>query len=97
MDSNKEFEYMGKGCVVPKDVIIVRFHPSVVEVENHAFMNCKQLRKVMFNDGLQKIGMCEFYACKLLSSIKLPSTVTQISSIYDSCRRLRGEYSRCYV
>ena len=34
MQSNNEFEYTGKGCVVPKDdVTIVRFHLSVVEVE----------------------------------------------------------------
>ena len=35
--SNNEFEYTGKGCVVPKDVTSVQFHPSVVEVENAAF------------------------------------------------------------
>ena len=31
------FEYTGEGCVVPKYVTSVRFHPSVVEVENEAF------------------------------------------------------------
>ena len=35
--SNDEvFEYMGNGQRVPKDVVSVRFHPSVVEVDNEA-------------------------------------------------------------
>ena len=34
---------MGKGCAVPKDVTIVRFHPSVVEVEDRAFIDCIEL------------------------------------------------------
>ena len=55
------FEYTGKGCVVPKDVTIVRFHPSVVEVEDDAFHDCNKLREVVFNDGLQKIGRYAFY------------------------------------
>ena len=27
------FEYTGKGCSVPQNVTIIRFHPSVVEIE----------------------------------------------------------------
>ena len=73
-----EFEYTGKGCVVPKDVTIVRFHPSVIEVENEAFDNCNTLREVVFSDGLQKIGYHAFYNCISLSSITLPSTVAEI-------------------
>ena len=60
VSSDEVFEYMGKGCAVPKDVTIVRFHPSVVEVENDAFRDCKQLREVVFNDGLQKMGSLHF-------------------------------------
>ena len=51
MESNIEFEYTGKGCVVPKDVTIVRFHPSVIEVEDYAFYRCDNLREVELNDG----------------------------------------------
>ena len=45
MESNAEvlFEYTGEGCSVPKDVTIVRFHPSVVEVEDRAFIDCIEL------------------------------------------------------
>ena len=34
------FEYTGIGCVVPKDVTIVRFHPDGIEVEGRAFSYC---------------------------------------------------------
>ena len=84
------FEYMGEGCAVPKDVTIVRFHPSVVEVEEEVFQYCNKLKEVIFNDGLQKIGYNAFWSCKLLSSITLPSTVTEIGSYaFYGCRNLR--------
>ena len=90
MESNSEFEYTGEGCAVPKDVTIVRFHPSVIVVEDAAFRKCKQLREVMFNDGLKKIGKSAFYGCKLLSCINLPSTVTEIGGYaFSGCRELR--------
>ena len=82
-----EFEYTGKGCVVPKAVTIIRFHPSVIEVEIDAFKECRELRKVTLNDVLQKIGVQAFYTCRSLFNIKLPSTVTEIGD---------GAFSYCY-
>jgi len=75
--SNDVFEYMGKGQTVPEDVVSVLFHSSVVEVENDAFRNCKQLKSAVLNDGLKKIGRA-FLGCSSLQSIKLPSTVIEI-------------------
>ena len=84
------FEYTGKGCVVRKDVTIVRFHPSVVEVESHAFHDCKQLREVVFHEGLEKIGWYAFHGCASLSSIVLPSTVTAIGyAAFAHCNNVR--------
>ena len=86
MESNNEFEYTGKGCAVPKYVTRVRFHPSVIEVENRAFQYCKQLKGVVFNVGLKKIGQCAFQGCSSLLSITLPSTVTEIGSYaFNNC------------
>ena len=89
-DTEVVFEYTGEGCAVPKDVTIVRFHPSVVEVENEAFRYCKQLREVVFNDGLQKIGWNAFLNCASLSTIAFPSTVIEIGiGAFQRCRNLR--------
>ena len=84
------FEYTGDGCVVPKNVTIVLFHPSVIEVENEAFSSCKQLREVVFNERLQKIGDRAFRGCALLSSFTIPSTVTEIGEwAFSCCSNLR--------
>ena len=72
------FEYTGQGCVVPKEVTIVRFHPSVTKVKNRLCQGCNKLRKVVFNEGLQKIGVGAFYWCTSLSSVIISSTVTEI-------------------
>ena len=83
------FEYTGEECEVPKDVTIVRFHPSVIEVENDAFYCCKQLREVVFNERLQKIGDDAFRCCTSLSSITFPSTVTEIGVYaFAGCKNL---------
>ena len=84
------FEYTGKGCVVPKDVTIVLFHPSVIEVENRAFEDCNYLREAVFNEGLKKIGAAAFWKCTSLSSVTLPSTVTEIGNdAFSFCNNLR--------
>ena len=92
MSAEAVFEYTGSGCVVPKDVTIVRFHPSVIDVEEDAFRNCKQLREVVFSDGLQKIGYAAFYYCTSLSiiSLPLPSTLVEIGiAAFYKCYNLR--------
>ena len=90
VDAEAVFEYTGVGCSVSKHVTIVRFHPSVIKVEDEAFIDCKQLRKVVCNDGLQKIGGFAFLGCRSLSSIKLTSTVTEIGiAAFSGCVNLR--------
>ena len=75
----EEFVYTGRGQTVPKDVVRVRFDPSVTEVEEEAFIECTQLREVVFNEGLKKIGNRAFMNCQSLSeSISLPSSLTDI-------------------
>ena len=89
-DAEVIFEYTGEGCAVPKDVTIVRFHPSVIEVENEAFQRCYNLKEVILHEGLQKIGWRAFQFCSSLSSITLPSTITDIGNYaFSFCRNLR--------
>ena len=84
------FEYTGKGCVAPKNVTSVRFHPSVIEVEDEAFRGFKHLEEVVFHEGLQKIGRNAFHSCKSLSSITVPSSVTEIShGTFNCCISLK--------
>ena len=71
------FEYTGLEDI-PRDVTIVQFHSSVTEVVDNMFDNCGQLKKVVFNEGLLKIGNYAFFRCRSLKSINLPSTTTEI-------------------
>ena len=89
--SNDEvFEYMGRGQNVPKDVVRVRFHPSVVKVDDYAFCECHKLKEVVLNGGLQRIGERAFYACKSLEEIFIPSTVAEIGEeAFDRCNLLK--------
>ena len=97
--SDEVFEYKRRGQTVPKDVVSVKFHPSVIEVTNDAFRinevddvafrNCQQLREVILNKGLQMIGKSAFYGCTSLKSINIPSTVTKIGRYaFGDCNSL---------
>ena len=72
------FEYAGEDCFIPKNVVHVKFHPSVVWVPFDAFCKCTQLREVVFNEGLEEIGSRAFQQCTSLESVALPSSVTEI-------------------
>jgi len=83
------FEYTGLGEDVPRDVTIVQFHSSVTEVVDNMFKGCEQLKKVVFNEGLLKIGNYAFCRCRSLKSINLPSTTTEIvGNAFMSCNNL---------
>jgi len=84
------FEYTGKGQIVPKKVVKVQFHPSVVEVEEKVFCECNELEEVVLNEGLQSIGYKAFYRCESLQNITIPSTVTEIGDwAFHTCWKLK--------
>jgi len=70
--SHKVFEYTGNGQIVPKDVVRVRFHPSVVKVDDKAFYKCSKLKEVILNEGLQYIGQDAFEECTSLQILHYP-------------------------
>ena len=48
---DKVFQYTGSETI-PKDVTILNFHCSVTDIENWAFEDCTDLKKVVLNNGL---------------------------------------------
>jgi len=92
------FVYTGQEPV-PKDVISVRFHPSIVEMDdndepalsnNLVFSECRKLKEIVFNEGLEKIGVLNFWGCQSLESIKLPSTLIELKDCaFQNCRNLK--------
>ena len=90
-DSSAEsvFVYTGRGCSVPIDVVRVQFDASVVEVFNDALYDCRKLREVVLNEGLQKIGGGAFRYCTSLERITFPSTITVLGRhAFYNCRSL---------
>ena len=89
--SDEVFEYTGNGQTVPKDIVSVRFHPNVIEVDCDAFRSCQQLREVVLNEGLREIESSAFNKCTALQSIEIPSTVIKIGAYaFSNCKNLTG-------
>ena len=89
-NTSKVFEYTGSGQHVPKDVISVRFHPSVVEIDIMAFHCCRSLREVVLNEGPKKISNHAFAGCGSLESITIPSSVEELdSAAFYKCSSLK--------
>ena len=82
--------YTGKGQSVPRNVVSVRFAFNVTEAEREAFFRCRNLREVVFNEGLRTIRRNAFCGCIFLQRITLPSTLTEIGDdAFNGCRSLR--------
>ena len=85
------FGYTGEDCHVPKDVVSVRFHSSVIGVpaNDHTFKGTG-IKEVELNEGLLKICMWAFKDCNSLERIVLPSTVTEIGEhAFCNCNTLK--------
>lgn len=78
------------GVCTSRDVTHVRFHSSVIQVQDRAFDDCIELREVIFNDGLRHIRQAAFWDCRSLQSIVLPSSVLEIDNMaFYNCCNLR--------
>ena len=86
---DKIYTYTGDGCV-PKNVVVVHVHSSVVDIRESQFRQCRYLRVIVLNEGLEKIGNHAFTDCCSLQSISFPSTLTEVNdSAFKSCKSLR--------
>ncbi len=63
---------------------------SVVSVGEYSFAECKNLKKVVFDDGCREISPSAFERCDSLLSVELPETLEAIgASAFESCIMLR--------
>lgn len=59
-------------------------------IQERAFMECTNLRRVALSNQVRVIGDEAFYGCQYLESIVIPDNVTQIGSgAFASCGKLR--------
>ena len=62
---------------------------SVTEIDNYAFYNAKELKRVIFGSGLRTIGDRAFDGCSSLIGADIPSKVSSIGSYaFNNCTSL---------
>ncbi|MPN00256.1 hypothetical protein SDC9_147450 [bioreactor metagenome] len=97
---NESFKAEG-GVLFNKDkTALIRYPPtnpdttyaiprSVKIIGPHAFQNCRNLKEVTLNDGLEVIEDSAFDDCKALESIGLPDTLEKIGQwAFHGCDRI---------
>ena len=73
-----------QGDTVPKNATKVIFDSSVTEIPDYAFRCCPNLREVVLNEGLQRIGVYIFEDCPSLECAKFPAVSKRISSLIEA-------------
>ena len=67
----------------------VELHSALKVIECNAFKDCKNLKKIMLPNGLEKIGALAFH-CSAIEEIELPESLKEISpDALDFCYKLR--------
>ena len=85
-----EYNKESRKEIIPENVTHVRFHPSVVQIEDEAFRDCTKLRDVVLNEGLLSMSKAVFSGCTSLESITLSSTISEIGNhAFDGCINLK--------
>lgn len=74
---------------------MVRFQPgrinnmAIKTIGEDAFLGCKKLTNLLFNNELEKIEDRAFCQCSSLNNLEIPSSVTQIGEgVFDYCPKL---------
>ena len=77
-------EVIDSWCYNEKDIECIFIPKSVIEIQENAFRDCKNLREVIFEEGsrLKKIGESAFQNCSSLRNILLPEG---LESIGEDC------------
>ncbi len=63
--------------------------PSITEISNSAFYNCRRLASIDLPSALESIGEFSFYYCMALEEISLPEKITEIPQYcFSFCQNL---------
>ncbi len=62
-----------------KSTTTVTLPNTVKEIADNAFYDCAYLKKIVLNEGLEKIGEDVFYGCEGLEEMTIPASVKEIA------------------
>ena len=64
---------------------------AVTGINDHSFVGCKNLGKIILPETIKDIGYRPFQGCNSLVSVKLPNSLTEIGDwLFDSCELLES-------
>ena len=62
-----------------QNITSLSFDDSVVAIAEYAYSRCRNLREIVFNEGLTSIGSSAFEESINITSINLPTTISKLS------------------
>ena len=100
--NGSKLEQIGNGCFYHSWLEEFVAPPGLRKIGEGAFRACENLRRVVLNEGLEKIGIqCKSHYCigafgsSKIEEITLPSTLREIDVLtFECCDSLRTIYVR---
>lgn len=82
--------HMGYKVFAGSDLVEITIPASMAEVPQTGFRDCKNLKKVVLQEGVETIVREAFFGCSALQTVVIPDSVTQIeSSAFEDCASLQ--------
>ncbi len=91
LNNNQTYTVTGIGNVQDPDIIIPSQYNGldVVAIEDMAFENCKNIKRIILPETIKAIGIWSFLNCTGLTEIHLPKSMESLSSTaFTGCSRL---------
>ena len=83
-----------ENCMIPKDITSIKIPSNIIEIDNKAFANCRNLTEVDLNDcvNLEYLGHRAFMNCVNLTKIDF-SKCNNLKFVgefcFDGCKKLK--------
>lgn len=85
-DVTKIGKYAFQGCSAKR----IYTPETLIEIEEGAFQNCKQLEHIKLKNGLERVGKFAFRGCEKMNTITLPASLREVDgSAFILCSILR--------
>lgn len=71
---------IGEACFEEMSIVAVKLHDGIKRIENAAFWNCKQLKKINIPKSVEYIGEACFFGCSELEEIVLEGNISGLQA-----------------
>ena len=93
----KRVTKIGRGAFASSGLTHITIPGSVTVIEDSAFVHCRELRSVVIEDGVMKIGRDAFKGCASLAHVRIPaSVVVEIDRDAFACYKSILKTDECF-